>query len=59
MFSDLTTRTEMDGARLLMGATMVGLLGARFFRGRAQMVQIVVAGLYAAVVLGFIFYYTL
>jgi hypothetical protein len=53
------TDTEMDIARVLMGATMVGLLAAPFFRSRAHTVRVVVAGLYVIGVLGFLVYYTL
>ena len=46
MLSDLATRTEMEAARLLMGATMVGFLAAYFFRGRGQTIRMIVAALY-------------
>ena len=57
-FSQVTA-TEMQAARLLMGATMVGLLGARFFKGRAQVVRIAVACVYIAGIVSFIAYFTL
>jgi hypothetical protein len=34
MLSDLATRTEMEAAQALMGATMAAFLAACFLRGR-------------------------
>jgi hypothetical protein len=59
MLSDLVTRNEMQAARLLMGATMVGFLVARLVWRRTPMIQFIVTGLYLASVLGFILYYAL
>jgi hypothetical protein len=59
MLSDLATRTEMEAAQALMGATMAAFLAACFLRGRGQTIRIIVAALYMAAILGFIFYYTL
>jgi len=59
MLFDQVTTNEIRGATLLTGATMAGFLAARFFRGRARTIQVVVAGIYLAGVLGFIVYYAL
>jgi len=59
MLSDLATRTEMEAARVLIGATMAGFLAAHLLRGHGQTIRMIVAALYITAVLGFIFYYTL
>jgi hypothetical protein len=56
MLLDQATAGEMQAARILMGATMVGFLAAATFRRQARNLRIVIAGLYIAGVLGFIVY---
>jgi hypothetical protein len=53
---DTVSASQMQAARMLTGATMIGFLAARLFRGRAQKIQLAVAGLYITGVLGFVVY---
>jgi hypothetical protein len=48
---------EMHAARIITGATMVGMLGAPIFGRRARQARITFAILYIAAVLGFIVYH--
>ncbi len=56
MLFDAATDTQVQAARLLTGATMVGLLAARIFGRRAQSVRIIVAGLYIAGIVAYVMY---
>jgi hypothetical protein len=56
MIFDTVSATQMQAARILTGATMVGFLAARLFRGQAQRIRLAVASLYIAGVLGFVLY---
>jgi hypothetical protein len=54
MLLDQATGAQMQAARILTGATMVGFLAAPMFGRRARLVRIMVAAVYLACVLGFI-----
>jgi hypothetical protein len=56
MLLDQATAGQMQAARILMSAVMVGFLAAATFRRHARNLRIVIAGLYIAGVLGFIVY---
>jgi hypothetical protein len=53
------TPQEMQAARIVTGATMVGFLGAPVFGRHAKTARIVIASLYIAAVIGFVLYYLL
>ena len=59
MIFDRVTPEEMQAARVVTGAAMVGLLGARAFGRHAQRIRIAVAAAYFAAVTGFVLYYLL
>jgi hypothetical protein len=56
MIFDQATDGQMEAARILMWATMVGFLAARLFRRQAQRFRLAVAVVYIIGVLGFIAY---
>lgn len=56
MLFDQASDTQMQAARILGGATMAAFLAAPLFRRRARQVQVAIAGIYIAGVVGFIFY---
>jgi hypothetical protein len=56
MILDQVTDAQMQAARILGGATMAAFLAAPLLRGRAQTARMVIAGIYFAGVLGFVFY---
>jgi hypothetical protein len=53
------TPQEMQAARVVTGATMVGFLTAGVFDRHAQTARIVIASVYFAAVIGFVLYYLL
>jgi hypothetical protein len=57
MLLDQVTNSQMQGARVLIGATMVAFLGAPMFFRQARAIQVIIAGLYFAGVLGFFGYF--
>jgi len=57
MILDPVSSTEMQAARLLTGAAMVGLLGAPLFRQRAQQIRLATVILYFAGIFTFIAYH--
>ena len=59
MIFDHVTPQEMQAARVVTGAAMVGLLAAPIFGRRAGQFRIAVAGLYIACVIGFAIRYLL
>jgi hypothetical protein len=59
MIFDQVTDTQMQAARVLTGATMVGFLGAPLFRHHAQRIRYAVATVYIVGVLGFAAYFLL
>jgi hypothetical protein len=56
MIFDRVSGTQMQAARMLTGATMVGFLVARLFGCQASRVRTAIARLYIAGVLGFSVY---
>jgi hypothetical protein len=56
MIFDTVSRTEMQAAHLLTGATIVAFLAAPLFRGRAQKVRLATVVIYIVGVLAFIAY---
>ncbi len=52
MLLDQVTDSQMQAARILIGATMVGFLGAPMFRGQAWTIRLVITGFYCAGVVG-------
>ncbi len=57
MLLDHVTPQEMQAARVVIGAVMVGLLAAPVFGRYAQRVRIGVAVVYIAVVVAAVLYY--
>jgi hypothetical protein len=56
MLLDQATDAQMQAARILSGAAMVGFLAAPMFGRRARLVRTMVAAVYLAGVLSFIAY---
>jgi uncharacterized membrane protein YhiD involved in acid resistance len=56
MIFDQATGAQMQAARVVSGAAMVGFLGAGILGRRAQQVRLVVASAYMAGVVGFTLY---
>ena len=54
MILDTVSSTEMQAARLLTGAAMVGLLAAPLFRQRAQQVRLATLVLYVVGIIVFL-----
>jgi hypothetical protein len=54
MILDTVSGTEMQAARVLTGAAMVGLLAAPMFRQRAQKIRLAVFLLYAIGIIVFV-----
>ncbi len=48
---------EMHAARIITGAAMAGVLGARIFGRRAGQARLVFGGLYISAVLGLLVYH--
>jgi hypothetical protein len=56
MLLDQVSETQLQAGRVLGGAAMAAFLAASMFRRRPQRVQLVVAAVYIAGVLGLLFY---
>ena len=59
MLLDQVSDTQLQAGRVVGGAAMAAFLAAPMFRRQAQAVQLVVAGVYIAGVLGLLLYYIL
>jgi hypothetical protein len=57
MLLDQVTDTQIRTARLVMGGAMVAFIGSRWMPRYRQSFRLFVAGLYLAMVLGFLVYF--